>query len=249
MLFTNRLFGFAAFILGALARPASEKRAVAQVYSSCTQPNTVALTFDDGPYNYLTDISDTLANAGAKGTFFFNGNNWACIYDLADGVKYVYDHGHQVASHTWAHKHLNTLSYDQIHSEMWRVEQALEKITGVTPAFMRPPYGEYNNNVKNVAGERGQDLVTWDFDSQDSVGATASQSKKYYDQAIAQHPNNILALNHEVYETTAHNVLPYAIQKLQAAGYQLVTVAECLGKQPYQSVGSPTPRDSSWTCS
>ncbi|QRV93375.1 chitin deacetylase [Ceratobasidium sp. AG-Ba] len=249
MLFTNRLFGLAAFTLGALARPASEKRAVAQVYSSCTQPNTVALTFDDGPYNYLTDISDTLANAGAKGTFFFNGNNWACIYDLADSVTYAYNHGHQIASHTWAHKHLNDLSYDQIHSEMWRVEQALEKIIGVTPAFVRPPYGEYNGKSRNVAGERGQDLVIWDFDSQDSVGATASQSKKYYDQAIAQHPNNILALNHEVYETTAHNVLPYAIQKLQAAGYQLVTVAECLGKQPYQSVGSPTPRDSSWTCS
>ncbi|KAG8682343.1 Carbohydrate esterase 4 protein [Ceratobasidium sp. 394] len=143
--------------------------------------------------------------------------------------------------------------------------EALEKIVGVNPAFMRPPYGEYNDDVKvgwinyigmdlnhnisqNVAGERGQDLVIWDFDSQDSVGATPPQSEQYYDQLIAQRPANILTLNHEVYETTAHTVLPYAIQKLQAAGYQLVTVAECLGKNPYQAVGSPTPRDSSWVC-
>ncbi|KAG9083542.1 Carbohydrate esterase 4 protein, partial [Ceratobasidium sp. 392] len=196
------------------------------------------------------DISDTLTNAGAKGTFFFNGNNWGCIYDenLASGAKYAYEAGHQIASHTWAHQHLPTLSRDELHSEFYQVEQALQKIAGVVPAFVRPPYGEYSDDVVAVASERGQDLVIWDLDSGDSVGATVAQSEQNYDQAIAQHPSTILALNHEVYETTAHTVLPYAIQQLQAAGYQLVTVAECLGKQPYQSEGSPTPRDSTWKC-
>lgn len=39
----------------------------------------------------------------------------ACIYDteMAKRVKYSYDHGHQVASHTWAHKNLATLTWDQ----------------------------------------------------------------------------------------------------------------------------------------
>ena len=36
-----------------------------------------------------------------------------------------------------------------------------------------------------------------------------------------------------------HQVLPYAIQKLQAAGYQLVTLAECLEMPAYQSVVAP----------
>ncbi|KAG8767249.1 Carbohydrate esterase 4 protein [Ceratobasidium sp. 428] len=113
---------------------------------------------------------------------------------------------------------------------------------------MRPPYGNYNDNVRNVAGVRGQKLAIWDFDSQDSIGATPAQSKKYYDQIIAKHPSTILALNHEVYERTAHEVVPYAIQKLQAAGYKLVTLAECLGEQPYQSTGAPGTPDASWTC-
>lgn len=30
-----------------------------------------------------------------------------------------------------------------------------------------------------------------------------------------------------------YDVLPYAIKSLQAAGYDLVTVAECLGIEPY----------------
>ncbi|KAG9081900.1 Carbohydrate esterase 4 protein [Ceratobasidium sp. UAMH 11750] len=241
-------------LLGALALPTDnmlETRAAAKVYTKCTKPNTVALTFDDGPSGYIYGISKALLAAGAKGTFFFNGNNYGCIYDPENAirVKYAYDKGHQIASHTWGHKDLSALSWDQVHDEMWRVEQALQRITGVIPAFMRPPYGKLNDNVKNVAGARGQSIALWDLDSGDSLGAPLARSEKLYDQAIAKKPSTILALNHEVYESTAHELVPYAIGKLQAAGYKLVTLAECLGDKPaYQSVGQPSLRDSSWQC-
>ena len=41
--------------------------------------------------------------------------------------------------------------------------------------------------------------------------------------------------------------MPYAIARLQAAGYRLVTLAECLGQAPYQFVGAPSTPDVS-TC-
>jgi peptidoglycan/xylan/chitin deacetylase (PgdA/CDA1 family) len=226
------------------------KRAPAQVITKCTVPNTAALTFDDGPHVYLYDVSKALVAAGAKGTFFFNGNNYGCIYteDNAKRVKYAYDKGHQVASHTWSHAHLTNLTWDQLHDEFWRVEQALARITGVVPAFARPPYGEYNDLVREVASVRGQTLVNWDFDSGDSVGKTAAESNKAYDDLAKAHPSTILALNHEVYQQTAQVVVPHAIATLQKAGYKLVTVAECLGRPAYQSVGPPAIRDASWTC-
>ncbi len=40
-------------------------------------------------------------------------------------------------------------------------------------------------------------------------------------------------------ETTAEEIVPHAIAVLQAAGYKLVTVADCLGMEPYQSVTEP----------
>ncbi|KAJ2913639.1 hypothetical protein MD484_g6782, partial [Candolleomyces efflorescens] len=230
----------------ASASPIVESRqTLAQVITSCTVPNRVALTFDDGPYNYLNDIVNTLDANGAKGTFFFNGNNWRCIYDsdIRPRVKYAYDHGHQVASHTWAHKDLTTLTWDQIHDEMWKVEQALSRITGAYPAWVRPPYGNYNNLVRQAAAVRGLTIANWDFDSGDSTGASAQQSKNSYNAIANQHPSTILALNHETQSGTAYDVLPYAIQRLKQAGYQLVTVAECLGRQPYQSVGAPQTPD------
>lgn len=237
---------------GVVAAPsaATLERRGAQVFTKCTKPNTAALTFDDGPYVYMYDIVKALDAAGAKGTFFVNGNNYACIYntDSVNRLKYAYDRGHQLASHTWAHKDLTTLSWDKIHDEMWRVEQALMKITGAYPAFMRPPYGNYNNLVLDASGIRGQSVVIWDMDSQDSMGASVQTSKNLYNNVANKHPSTILTLNHETIETTAHQVLPYAIQRLQSAGYKLVTIAECLGKPAYQSVNAPGIRDSSWKC-
>jgi peptidoglycan/xylan/chitin deacetylase (PgdA/CDA1 family) len=228
-----------------------EQRAtpLATVYSSCTKNNTVALTFDDGPWVYMYDISKALVAAGAKGTFFVNGNNYECIYnDNGKRVKYLHDKGHQLASHTWAHKDLTTLTWDQIHDEMWRVEEALLKITGAYPAFMRPPYGNYNNLVRQASYIRGQSLVIWDLDSGDSLGATVAQSKATYTAALNKKPKNLLPLNHETVETTAHQLVPWLISTLQGKGYKLVTLAECLGVNPYQSVGAPQTPDSTWHC-
>ncbi|KAF9021192.1 putative chitin deacetylase [Hymenopellis radicata] len=218
------------------AAPQSFKRAGQTIYS-CTQPNTAAITFDDGPYDYINDIVNTFNSKNAKATFFFIH----CIYDSdsQDRVKYAYNNGHQIASHTWSHANLATLSRDQLHDEMWRVEQAFQRIVGVTPAYMRPPYGSFNDQVLAVASERGQDVVIWDLDSRDSMGASAEESKQTYTDKINEHPSSILALNHEVYSSTAYDVIPNAIDQLQAAGYKLVTLAECLGTNPYQSVGQP----------
>lgn len=64
-------------------------------------------------------------------------------------------------------------------------DDAIEKITGVRPAFMRPPYGNYNDLVKSVAQERGQYIVLWDMDSEDSVGMPDS-GQQLLDSSVLQ---------------------------------------------------------------
>ncbi|KAF5329758.1 hypothetical protein D9619_009114 [Psilocybe cf. subviscida] len=179
----------------------SGRAARAVVYKKCTVPKTAAITFDDGPYDYMYTIGATLKKAGAKGTFFFNGNNFGCIYapDNVERVKYAYSQGHQVASHGWSHQYLTNLSASQIRTEMALVDQALRKIIGVTPAFMRPAYGEYNSLVEQVATERGQSLVIWDFDSGDATGASVSQQKTAFANLVKKHPSNVLTVNHETH--------------------------------------------------
>ncbi|KAJ3493926.1 hypothetical protein NLJ89_g10913 [Agrocybe chaxingu] len=238
-------------VFSGLASPAElSKRDGAPVVTKCSTSNVVALTFDDGPYIYMKEVVDTLKAAGGKGTFFVNGKNYGCIYDPenVERIKYAYDNGFQIASHTWSHKDLSTLSWDEIASEMEKTEDAIERITGAKTGFTRPPFGSYNDQVLQVAASRSQEIVTWDFDSGDSVGTSPEEQKQLYVNAVSSHPDGILSLQHEVYESSARDVLPYAIQQLQDSGYRLVTLAECLGKDPYLSQGTTKDKDDSWQC-
>ncbi|KAF9450766.1 carbohydrate esterase family 4 protein [Macrolepiota fuliginosa MF-IS2] len=241
-------FVFDAFV-GVGAAPTSPA-ALAKVVRSCTQPKVAALTFDDGPFMYTRDAVSILNKYGAKGTFFVNGKNWGCIYDTAsvDTLRNTLANGHQVASHTWAHKDLTTLSRPEVVDEMTKSHVAIQRITGVNVAYMRPPFGYYNNQVREVAASLGETIVTWDFDSGDSTGKSVQQQKDQYHQVASQKPNSVLSLQHDVHETSVHQVLEYAIQQLQGAGYELVTLAECLGAQPYHNVGKPESRTSDWHC-
>ncbi|KAK0227805.1 carbohydrate esterase family 4 protein [Armillaria fumosa] len=235
-----------AFAVTALSHPTKRQTGSPGVVTACTVPNTAAITFDDGPYIYSEQIVSTLDANNIKATFFVNG----CIYgdSQVQAIKNAHSKGHQISSHTWAHKDLATLSLNDVDNEFTRVDKALESILGVKTAFMRPPYGSYSDTVLQVAKTHNQSVIIWDFDSGDSVGVSAAQSRTKYDALAASHPNTILTLNHETYESTATTVIPHAIQVLQGAGYNLVTVAECLGLPPYLSVGKAGTKDATWTC-
>ena len=169
------------------------------------------------PYN----ITKFLTNLGAKGMFLFNGKNCTflpvpllhysiahlyvdhCIYaeESVARIKFAYSQGHQIGSHTWAHKNLSTLTSEQVNFEMARTEQAIQRLIGIQIAFTHPPYGKYNSTVCQVAANRNQKLDNWSFDSGDLIGATPAESNGAYDKLVNDHPDSVLALNHEVYST------------------------------------------------
>jgi peptidoglycan/xylan/chitin deacetylase (PgdA/CDA1 family) len=51
---------------------------------NCNNKGQVAMTFDDGPFQYERQVANQMN--GGKATFFLNGNNYACIYDRADDM-------------------------------------------------------------------------------------------------------------------------------------------------------------------
>jgi peptidoglycan/xylan/chitin deacetylase (PgdA/CDA1 family) len=80
---------------------------------------------------------------------------------------------------------------------MYRMEEAFERIIGIKPTFMRPPYGNYNDNVRSIAYARGQSLALWDRDTGDADGNSTSQSEAVYQDAVNKNVKNMLVLNHE----------------------------------------------------
>lgn len=102
-----------------------------------------------------------------------------------------------IGQHTWSHADLTTLSTPQIEDAMYRMEEALSRIIGIRPAFMRPPYGNYNDNIRTISAARGQALAMWDWDTGDADGNTTSQSEAVYLDAVNSKAKNMLFLEHE----------------------------------------------------
>jgi peptidoglycan/xylan/chitin deacetylase (PgdA/CDA1 family) len=76
--FKNALVGAGIATVAAAHGHHHSKRSVpvdGSIILSCTTPGTVALTFDDGPYEYTQSIVDALTTAGHKATFFQNGKS------------------------------------------------------------------------------------------------------------------------------------------------------------------------------
>ncbi|MBW0472072.1 hypothetical protein O181_011787 [Austropuccinia psidii MF-1] len=231
------------------------KQETQDIITTCKNKRDFALTFDDGPYIYENQISDYLNARGIKGSFFVNGNNYACVYDdqIVRQLQHTFQQGHLIGSHTWSHPDISKLTETQFHQQLDWLEIALQKILGIKPKYFRPPFGSIADHNIRILKSRGYKIINWSFDSEDSIGATPQKSKSYYDQVAKAYPEPQIALNHETYETTASQVIPYAIAVLQKSGYRLVSLTECLGlgnktEDLYQAVGKPSQRDNSWKC-
>ncbi|KAF9439264.1 hypothetical protein BGZ76_007465 [Entomortierella beljakovae] len=204
--------------------------------TQCTEPGTVAITFDDGPHIYTKQLLDNLRGKNAKVTFFLCGQNYGNINEYADVVKAMYTDGHQIASHTYNHKVLTApdMDKDKIISEMTLLEDAIDGIIGVRPVYMRPPTGAYSSEVLDTLGELNYKVIGWDYDTDDwRHPDDVAASLEVYETALEPHgalsqPGHIF-LQHDTLQTTATQLGPEAVDYALSLGYRVVTVGECLG--------------------
>lgn len=198
-----------------------------QIYNQCTVPGTVAITFDDGPFSYTQEIVDQFNAVNGKVTFFVNGMNFGCIYDYASALQNAFNSGHQIASHTWSHPDLILLSLEQVQEESLRLNTALQKIIGVSPTFIRPPYGSYNDATVAALNSVGFTVFSlWTLDSGDSLGITVQEQQNRLSVSTGDKDN---VLFHETSEAVSRQMIPYVISWAQNRNLRMVTVGECLG--------------------
>lgn len=213
---------------------------------NCKVPKTVALTYDDGPNIYTSDLLDMLDSFNAKATFFVTGinSNKGSIDDpnlpWRSLINRMLHSNHQIASHTWAHQDLDALSAAQRLSQMVKNEMALRNIFGGFPTYMRPPYSrcsEQSGCVRDM-NDLGYHVAYFDVDTDDYNNDSPDliqRSKDNFDNAIASakpYGGPLLVIAHDVHEQTVYNLTPHMLQGIYAAGYKAVTLGECLGDGP-----------------
>ena len=199
------------------------------IYCVDTPEKKIALSFDAAWGNEDTaKILEILKKHDIHVTFFMTGG-WVESYP--DDVKAILAAGHDLGNHSENHKNMSQLSDEEKKEELMKVHTKVQELTGYEMFLFRPPYGDYDNAVVNVAKDCGYFTIQWDVDSLDwkdygvdSIIKTVTQHKHLGNGSI------ILCHNGAKYTAQALDTL---IATLKNEGYTFVPISELIYREGY----------------
>lgn len=181
----------------------------------------VALSFDDGPSQYTWDIVHTLQMHNARATFFVLGDRVA-THQAA--IEYTMANHNEIASHSFSHANLVTLTDAQVIEQIRSVDTALQQQHGYTPALYRVPYGSKDERVLDILKTEGKPVIGWSVDPYDW---NVRDKDIIVNHVLSRVKDGDIILLHDIYEPTAQAVAEL-VPALLERGYQIVTVSELL---------------------
>ncbi len=198
------------------------------IYSVETDENKIAISFDAAYGDEFTlDILDTLDRYKIKSTFFLV-KFW--IDKFPHRVDEIYKRGHEIGNHSATHPNMSQLSADNMSKELKETADEIFKITKTKPNLFRPPYGDYNNLLIQVARENGYYTIQWDIDSLDwkELGV-----QPVVDRVVRNLAKGSIVLFHNNAKYIKE-YLPLVIEKILAEGYEIVPVSELIHKDNFE---------------
>ena len=179
----------------------------------------IAFTLDDGPHKTNTlRVVEMFEKYNGRATFFQLGKNVQAYPDI---VKTVYEHGFEIASHSWDHPDLRKLDTNAVNKQIVDTQNAIFSITGDEPSLIRPPFGAYNDNVKTVVKNNGMQIALWTVDTLDWKLKDANKIK---DAIVNNAYDGAVVLIHDIHNFTVDG-LEMALAELANKGYQFVTLS------------------------
>lgn len=196
------------------------------VYKVATTRKAVALCINVvWGTQYVTTLVHELVAAHQKATFFLGGA-WAEANPAL--VRDIVAAGMQVANHGYAHRHQNSLSFDENVAEIAKASRAIEVAGAPRPKLFSPPYGEYDATVLAAASALHLPLIMWTIDT---IDWRPSSSVAVIEERVARRiAPGAIVLMHPTDRTA--QALPGILRMLQAKGYRAVTVSTLLTLGP-----------------
>ncbi|KAK2939597.1 Chitin-binding, type 1 [Fusarium oxysporum f. sp. vasinfectum] len=244
-----------------VARPKVGSIPYGQAIYRCNRNGDIALTYDDGPYTYTEDLLNLLQRYNAKATFYITGRNLGkgAINDPDTPwpglIRRMVRDGHQIASHTWSHQRLTTLSRSKFWNQMIYNEIAFADILGYFPTYMRPPYSASNTTTDAWLNELGYHITYFNLDTEGYLHDSPnmiSTSKQIWDNTVegrSPATNKWLHIEHDPVYQTVYNLTEYMLRSIRRNNFTAVTVGQCLQDPPsnwYRTVSSsPSPTSTS----
>lgn len=132
------------------------------LWSVSTSSKVIALTIDDAPSEYTTEIMRILHTNNATATFFVIGSQ---ISDQHIGtLKDLIQHGHELGNHAMHDEPSRALSDTSLVEQIHSVEDILRAAyaavgVDLPPKYFRPGSGFFSSRMRSLMGRLGYRLV------------------------------------------------------------------------------------------
>jgi peptidoglycan-N-acetylglucosamine deacetylase len=132
-----------------------------KVLIASRDPNEIALTYDDGPNDIVTErLLDVLAHHNVRATFFLIGRYAGQRPQIARAIAAS---GHLIGNHTMTHPWLAWQSPARIRQELTGCNALLEDTLGIPIRYFRAPHGARRPAVLSIARSLGLTPVQWNI--------------------------------------------------------------------------------------
>lgn len=181
----------------------------------------IAITFDDGPNPETTNkLLKMLEQRGIKATFFVLGSRAVQSPEI---LKQMVAQGHEIGNHSWSHPILPKVGVAEADRQITQTSDAIEKITGKKPIYLRPPYGAMSASLrKHIEDKYDLTFIYWSVDTLDWKNKNPD---KIYELTMKQIGPGGIILAHDIHPTTVQ-AMPKVLDALLARGFKFVTVSE-----------------------
>jgi peptidoglycan-N-acetylglucosamine deacetylase len=191
----------------------------------------IAITFDACPTTlpdeYDEKVIGILLREKTPATLFLSGR-W--VEKNQDKVKLLAGQPQfEIANHAFWHPHLLEKDDGRILRELKRTQAIIKKVTGNTPRYFRPPYGEVDERVAHIARTAGLTTIQFDIASGDpDEGLSPQRILRSVLRDAKGGSIIVFHMNRKGVHTA--EILPEVIAGLRRKGFTLVTVGELLKK-------------------
>ncbi len=183
-----------------------------------SRPDTVLLSFDDGPRRGVTTgVLERLAAHGARALFCVLGPRVEAEPELA---RAIVDGGHALGNHSHVHDMARLPAPGGYWADMRRCSDAIAAATGAPPRFFRAPGGRLHPASLLGPGRLGMRHVLWSLDSEDWRCTEREASAALGRRLGAEIRGRDIVLLHD-YDDVVHALLDELLPALAARGFDL----------------------------
>jgi Polysaccharide deacetylase len=183
-----------------------------------------------------TDGTAYLESMNVHATLFMAGM-WAEVYPV-EARRLAANPNFEIGNHSYSHPAFHSPCYQMASvnrpaqaSQVQRAQEAIERVTGLTPKYFRFPGGCYDRSALDTVHAAGLIPVQWNVNSIDAFNAYPQQIAA---TVLAEVKPGSIVMMHLVRGNAPSSAaaLRMIIPALQHRGYAFVTVSELLAAGP-----------------